>query len=361
MKKSLFYKFFPPPVFLRMPSVGFDISDQAIRFVEIIETRKGFVIGKYGFRNIAPGVIIGGEIKNTEELKKVLSSIHQEHNIDFANVSLPEQQSYLLTINVLTMKQSEIRGSLELQLEEYVPISMGDATFDYDIVNSSHKDKEHMELSLAAVPRTVAESYTSIFEHTGIMPIAFEVEAQAVARSIIPRGDKGTYMIVDFGKTQTGISIVSEETVVFTSTLNIGGSSLTKAIEKQFGVSTEEAENIKKEKGFLKNEETQEMFLVLMSTVSILKDEINKHYIYWNTHLDQDGGKRPKVEKVFMCGSDSNLTGFIDFVLPGLKTEIELGNAMVNVNTFDRYIPEIEFGDSLSYATAIGLALRPSE
>jgi len=361
MKTSLFYKLFPPPVFLRMPSVGFDISDQSIRFVELIETHKGLVIGKYGYRSVVPGIIEGGEIKKAEELREILSSMHEEFKIDFANVSLPEQQAYLLNINIPTMKRSEIRGSLELQLEEYVPISMGDATFDYDIVNGLNKEKDHMELSLAVVPRKVAEGYAGAFEHTGITPIAFEIEAQAVARAIIPHGDKGTYMIMDFGKTRTGISIVSEETVVFTSTINVGGLVLTKAIEKQFGISAEEAEKIKREQGFTKNKDTQEMFLTLMSTVSILKDEINKHYVYWNTHLDQDGEKRPKIEKVLLCGGDSNLAGFTDYLLSGLKTEIELANAMVNVNTFNHYIPEIEFSDSLSYATAIGLALRPSD
>lgn len=344
-----------------MPSVGFDISDQSIRFVELIETRRGLVIGKYGYRNIAPGVIEGGEIKNAEELRKILSSMHEEFKIDFANVSLPEQQAYLLNINIPKMKRSEIRGSLELQLEEYVPISMGDATFDYDIVDNSEKEKDHLDLSLAAVPRKVAEGYAGVFEHTGIIPIAFEVEAQAVARAIIPRGDQGTYMIMDFGKTRTGISIVSEEIVVFTSTINVGGLVLTKAIEKQFGITTEEAEKIKREQGFVKNKDTQEMFLTLMSTISILKDEINKHYVYWNTHLDQDGKKRPKIEKVLLCGGDSNLAGFTDYLLSGLKAEIELANAMINVNTFSNYIPEIEFSDSLSYAIAIGLALRPSD
>lgn len=344
-----------------MPSVGFDISDQSIRFVELIETRKGLVIGKYGYRAIPVGVIEGGEIIKNEELRKILSSMHEEFKIDFANVSLPEQQAYLLNINIPLMKRSEIRGSLELQLEEYVPISMGDATFDYDIVDGFHKEKDHLDLSLAAVPRKVAEGYAGVFEKTGITPIAFEVEAQAVARAIIPEGDMGTYMVMDFGKTRTGISIISEGTVVFTSTINVGGLVLTKAVEKQFGVNTEEAERIKKEQGFVRNKDTQEMFLTLMSTISILKDEINKHYVYWNTHLDQDGKKRPKVDKVLLCGGDSNLVGFTDYLASGLKAEIELANAMANVNTFDRYIPEIEFSDSLSYATAIGLALRPME
>lgn len=361
MKTNLFYKLFPPPVFLKMPSVGLDISDESLRFIELIETRKGLVIGKFGHRAIAPGVIEGGEIKNPNEVKKALSSLRSEYDIDFANVSLPEQQAYLLTVNLPKMKRSEIRGSLELQLEEYVPISMGEATFDYDVISSQKDETDHLALALVALPRKVTEGYANVFLETGITPIAFEVEAQAVARAVIPQGDKGTFMIMDFGKTRTGVSIVSEEEVVFTSTINIGGGILTKAIEKQFGVSSEEAERIKKEQGFVKNKNTQEMFLTLMSTISILKDEINKHYVYWHTHLDQYGKKRPKIEKVLLCGGDSNLTGFTDYLSSGLKTEVELANTMVNVNTFNRYIPEIEFTDSLSYATAIGLALRPAK
>jgi hypothetical protein len=37
---------------------------------------------------------------------------------------------------------------------------------------------------------------------------------------------------------------------------------------------------------------------------------------------------------------------------------VELGNPWINITDFKYYIPEIEFEDSLMYATAIGLALR---
>lgn len=343
-----------------MPSAGLDISDQSIRFVELMETRKGLVIGKYGQKSIDPGIIEGGEIKNTEALKKILSALWQEHRIECANISLPEQQAYLLDVNLPRMNRSEIRGSLELQLEEYVPISTVDATFDYDILKDTEKGNDQTRIALAAIPRKVTESYASAFQDTGIIPIAFEVEAQAIARAVVPRGDTGTYMVMDFGKTRTGISIVSEEAVVFTSTVNVGGAALTKAIEKQLGVTAEEAERIKKEQGFVKNNNTQEMFLSLMSTVSILKDEINRHYAYWHSHLDQNGARRPNIEKVLLCGGDSNLVGFTDYLSSGIQTNVELANAMVNVNSFSRYIPEIDFSDSLSYATAIGLALRPT-
>ena len=344
-----------------MSSVGLDISDQSIRFVELKETKNEFTVKKFGQRNIEPGIIVEGEIKNSDAVKKELAALHDEFKIEFANVSLREQQAYLLKLNLPKMKPIEIRGSLELQLEEYVPISPGEAVFDFDLIKSVSGQEDYLEVGLTALPRMVSESYASIFSGTGITPLTFEVEAQSIARAAIPKGDKGTFMIMDFGKTRTGISIVSEEVAVFTSTINVGGIALTKAIEKQFGVDTTEAERIKKEEGFAKGSNAQGMLLTLMSTISILRDEINKHYVYWHTHLDQYGKKRSKIEKVLLCGGDSNLAGFTDYLSSGLKAEVELANTMVNVNTFNHYIPEIEFSESLSYATAIGLALRSFE
>lgn len=344
-----------------MPAVGLDISDQSIRFVELKETKKGYEVKKFGTRSIEPGIIAEGEIKDADAVKKELTALRNDFKIEFANVSLPEQQAYLLQLNLPRMKQSEIRGSLELQLEEFVPISPSEAIFDFDIIKTVGGEDDHLEVGLTALPRKVSESYASIFPGTGITPLTFEVEAQSIARAAVPKGDKGTFMIMDFGKTRTGISIVSEEVPVFTSTISVGGVALTKAIEKQFGVDTAEAERIKKEEGFMKGSNAQGMLLTLMSTISILRDEINKHYVYWHTHLDQYGKKRPKIEKVLLCGGDSNLAGFTDYLSSGLKAEVELANTMVNVNTFNHYIPEIEFSDSLSYATAIGLALRSFE
>lgn len=341
-----------------MPTVGLDISDRSLRFMEFFETHRGLVMRRYGSSEIPQGVIEDGEIKNPDALRKILATLSKKHGIRFANVSLPEQHAYLLKIAVPKMKRSEIRGSIELQLEEHVPISAREAVFDYDILRYPEGDGM-IELALAVLPRAITESYAQAFSGTGITPLAFEVEAESMARAVIPRGDMRTFMVMDFGKTRTGISIISSGAVAFTSTVSIGGSVLTSAIEKQFGVSAEEAEKIKREQGFSKRKDTQGTFLALMSTVAILRDEINKHYTYWHTHAATDGTKRPTIEKVLLCGGDANLAGLTDYLSAGLKTEVELANTMVNVNTFEQYVPEIEFTESLSYATAIGLALRP--
>lgn len=357
MQRSKFYQFFPPPQFLQMPAVGIDISDASMRFVELIEKRKGFVIGRFGERPVPRGIIESGEVKKPVELRAIFTEIKKAYNLEFVSVSLPEEKAYLFELRLPTMKYGGLRGAIELSLEEHVPLKAEEALFDYDIVK---EDESSISISVAVVPYALVEGYLEAFAGTGITPVAFEIEAHSAARSVVPAADKGTSMIVDFGKTRTGISIVSEGFVQFTSTIPVGGSSLTEAIAKNLKVSYDEAEKIKRERSTSSKDASEDLALALMSTMSIMRDEISRHQSYWQEHTDDYGKKRPMIDKIYLCGGDSNLSGFVEYLASGLSAPVELANAMINVNTLEEYIPEISFNDSLRYATAIGLALRRS-
>lgn len=354
--KNLFQRLFPPPEFLKMPASGVDISDESIHFTSIKDGKNGFIIKNFGERKIPNGVITSGYVKEPQEFARILDSLKKDLPSSFISVSLPEQHAYLLKLKLPKMKASEIRSSIELQLEDNIPISVAEAVFDYEVVENSNESD--MEVELSAFPRAIVENYLSMFKEVGLYPTAFEIEAQAIARSVIEYGDSGTFMIIDFGKIRTGISIVSGGLVRFASTVDIGGNTITKAVENLLKVSREEAERLKKEKGVVGKKDNEELFLTMMSVVAVLKEEVRKHYLYWHTHKDPYGKKRPKVEKIILCGGDANLKGLPEYLSTDLNIEVGLANVIVNINSLSEYIPEMNFEDSLHYATAIGLALR---
>lgn len=358
MKRSKFYQFSPPPQFLQMPAVGLDISDISMRFVELVENRKGLVIGRFGDLAIPRGVIESGDVKKIDALRAVFADLKKIHNLEFVSVSLPEEKAYLFELKLPLMKRNHIRGAIELVLEEQVPLSANEALFDYDIFK---EDETSIYVSVSVVPVSLVDMYLEAFSGTGLTPVAFEVESHSVARSVIPEGEVGTFMTVDFGRTRTGIAIISDDVVKFTSTVQVGGGSLTDAIAKNLKVSHEEAEKIKHKQGISGQNTNEDLSLALMSTVSILRDEIRKHQDYWQGHVDDYGKTRPSIQKIYLCGGDSNLAGFTSYLSSGLTVPVELANTMVNVNTLDEYIPEISFNDSLRYAAALGLSLRRSK
>ena len=350
----LFTKFFPTPRFLKMPAVGLDISDQSIHFVELVPQGEAYVLGRFGEKKIPAGAMESGKIKDFDGLKKALAGLAGEFGLSFVNVSLPEEQAYMAKMSLPPVRKRELRESISLQLEEYIPLKVEESVFDYEVLAESEKG---YELQVSALPRSIAENYLRLFSGTGLTPLVFEIEAQAIARAVVPNSDKRTRMLIDFGGTRTGLAVVSDNVVVFTSTLDIGGRTLDTAIEKTFNVEQKEAERLKKEFGLLKNSEKKDLSLTLMHPVSVLKDEVNRLFVYWHTHREPGVSDKKKIENIILCGGDSNLLGFTDYMSANLKVPVSTANVWINVNSFNDYIPELPFEDSLRYATAIGLSL----
>ncbi|HAS80952.1 MAG: Type IV pilus assembly protein PilM [Candidatus Nomurabacteria bacterium GW2011_GWE1_32_28] len=355
MFSNSYKRFFPVPKFLALPSFGLDISDESIKFVELIRSKEGIRVNRYGEKKIPAGIIESGKIKNSKGMEDVLTSLRKEEGLKFVRVSLPEEQVYLFNLNLEKLGLDNIKEGIELSLEEYIPIPAQDAIFDYELLG---EDDQYLKLEVAAIPKNIIESYLSIFKNSTISVKSFELEAQSIARAVVKNGDLETYMIVDFGEKRTGIFIISKGVVIFTSTLDVGGVMLTEMIEKNFKISFEEAEKRKKECGLRRSAENTEIFSVLLNGVSILRDEIVKHFLYWHTHKDEEGKDRPVIKKIILCGGDSNLVGLSEYFSVSMKTNVEIANVWVNIIDTEKHTPDMNIDQSLTFATALGLALR---
>ncbi len=354
MSHKGYKKFFPTPQFLSKPSFGLDISDESIKYIEFLETRKGLRIGRYGEKAVPSGIIESGKIVAANRLKDILSVLKKEQKIESVRASLPEEQIYLFRLKLPKEGAKNIREMIELSLEEHVPVPPAEIIFDYELYQ---EDENNFDVEVAAVPKSIIQSYLSIFTDSGLVVPSLELEAQALVRVVVKKGDKDVHMIVDFGKQRTGISIVDHGMVVFTTTIDMGGVMLTNLIEKNFKVSFEEAEKMKIKYGLTRNAKNQEIFSTLLNGVSIVKDEIEKHFIYWHTHKDEDGKDRQPIKRIILCGGDSNLIGFAEYLSISMRQSVELADVWQNILSSSDYVPEMSLEDSLSYATAIGLAL----
>jgi len=342
-----------------MQAMGLDISDRSVRYVQLVRSRRGLKIGDFGARRVPDDVIKEGEIKDIDGLAKAFKGLRSDLGTELVNVSLPEERAYVVKFRTPALKMSDVRTSLELQLSDHVPLSPDEAVFDYDIIGSRKKARrKELDVALSAMPRSSVEQYLAFLSRVHLSPIALEIEAQASARAVVPRGDHGTFMVIDLGEMRTGISVVEAGTVVQSSSVGIGGRSVTEAIQKTLGIGFDEAEQIKIEKGITGSKHDEKLFPAILSVVAAIRDEVSKHFLYWHTHTGHAEEKHQPVERVILCGGNAPMLGLSDYVSSGLSVEAELADVMVNIQSLDEYIPEMTFHESLQYATAIGLALR---
>ena len=352
-------KILPPPRYITMPSIGVDISDTSLKYIKFTpasHNRAALKLEQWGDIDIPQGVLERGSIVDREKLSAALVEMRTRTGVDHVRVSLPEERAYIFETEVKRgTPYKEIRGLLEFRLEENVPLSPRDAFFDYDVVEDDLRAGVYRVLVTAYSRETVMSYYEACYA-AGVVPVSFEVEAQAIARATLPAADRLTHMIVDFGKTRTGIGIVYQGALMYTSTIDIGGNELSSALRSQLGEKDEsEFTRIKNTYGLVRGVNDSAVYDALITTMSAIKDEIATRVNYWNMR-DIDREER-QIESIILCGGSVNMKG-----LPGYFTEtlgIEAKRARVWDNAFDieEVIPAIGRRYSYGYATAVGLAL----
>jgi Tfp pilus assembly PilM family ATPase len=200
-------------------------------------------------------------------------------------------------------------------------------------------------------------SYYEACKAAGMIPLSFEIEAQAIARASVPKDREGTYMIVDFGKTRMGVGIVYNGTLMYTSTMEVAGTQMSADMRTVLGdVAESELTKIKNTKGLTHTKDNQKVADILRSYAETIAEELSIRMHYWHSRgIDRE---ERTIKKVIICGGSANLFGLPEFLSEKLEMPTERAQVWANAFSLDEHIPEITRRYSYGYATAIGLALK---
>ncbi len=322
MSSSLLFKLFPPPLFLMTPYAGLDISDDAIKCIEFHRTSHGLRISKYASQALPPGLIIGGDIKDEKAFVAILSDFSAKNNLTRVKVSIPEEKAYLFQTEVPSSDFRSIAQNIDFKLEQNVPLAAADALFQFDLMPRAVTG-DSLRASVSVVPRAYIEHYMSVLRQAKLAPVAFEVVPKAIVTAYMSERSKGAHLVVNVTKKKTGLYIVSEGVVCFTSTISWGGDDLRAITEDSSGSNA-------------------------------LMVEIDRVYSYWMTRSDIHSG----IVEVVVVGSDTVACEALirNSANPSVPHSIlpDIWRNAFDVNT---YVPPITHADSLDYAVAAGLAL----
>lgn len=345
-------KFFPVPRFLDMRAAGIDISFQTVRLIKFSENSAGLKLSSWDEMKIPPGSLYATEEKDRAVLVDVLKKLKEKHKLHFVNVSMPEQEGYVFSLLVNGTTDKEVRQSILFQMEENIPLKPDEAVFDYQILKESP-----LEVVVTAYPKHYVDEAIDLCQKAGLKPIGFYTAADAICRAVVPRGDKKTHIVVNFGARNTGVAIVSKGIVVFTSNLNFGTETLTSAIAKEFGVETAQAEEIKRGEKEMGKKEMTKLLFSFINPISGLRDEVEKVRQYWKSHHNKEKSADKDIVGVYLCGEDAYIPGLDEYLSGALKLPVNRANVWVNALDFAKQVPGIHARESLNYPSAVGLAL----
>lgn len=349
---------FPTPELLAPRTFGVDISDASIKWLALEPHADAHRVAAWGLEPLQEGIVEQGLVRDHHALATVLHEIAAHlGGISHAHVALPEEAAYVFDMRVpSTISRDEVLHMIEFEFEGRVPIPVSSAVYDFDVISSQGGN---MHIAVVVFPRELAESYVAAFEEAGLTLLSLELKARSIARAVMASGDDSIVLLVDFGRERTGLAVAQHGVPIFTSTVEVGGDSITRSLVKSLSLSPEAAERFRNEKGLLaRGAEDSAGLAAVTSVASALADEVARHYRYWDTRRDEHGERMTPVSRVILVGGSSNLRGIEDFLAARIQAPVVRGDIWQNICRFDDYIPPIERSISLQFAIAAGLALR---
>lgn len=344
---------FAPPRYLVPSPVGFDLSTSGVKAVRLSEHPHGLELARYAEVRLPSGAFVDGEIADAAAVSAAIAEAAAGIGAYSANATLPESKSYLFETNAAGTTKEEWRVVVEQRLDELVPLPPSETAFDLVGIGADQAGEKIVGVGYA---RRIVDQTLSAFDAARVSVRTLEGETFAMARSLVRVGDPSTILIIDIGKTTTKMAIVTLGIPRFAATFGIGGHALTLAVQKHFGVTEAEARRVKAEKGIVPAPGNEDYLAAMLSTVSAIRDELSRRLEYWQTKAA--AGSHEPVARAIVAGGNASLRGLPEYLSGALNIPVSAGDVFTNLASRDAWIPELDYSESLAYATAIGLALR---
>ena len=335
--------------------IGLDIGSFSIKVVALSKKGQGFrletigiALNPYGAR---PGADDASQTRVAEAVKKLLSDLKIAGAK--AAMALDESQVYTKVIVMPVLSDSELASAIHWEAEQYVPVPLDQVNIDYEVISRPEKGSadQKMEVLLVGAPKTAVKQMAQFSEKCGVELVSLETELIAVSRSMIPdTNEPAPIMLVHLGSSSTDIAVVKSGMLVFTHSLESGGSALTRVLANELGLEFPQAEEYKRSYGLdpsqLEGKVRESLFPLVERNFSDMKKALS----YYNSAHQEE-----PIKRVVLSGGAALLPELVSAMAESLALEVVLGNAFVRVEPSEHAsIP----GDTVSFATAVGLAMK---
>ncbi|HEX4955858.1 MAG TPA: type IV pilus assembly protein PilM [Thermoanaerobaculia bacterium] len=339
--------------------VGLDLGSSAIKLVELKERKAGeFHLVRLGVESLSPEAIVDGSIMDSSLVVDTIHKLVDETKVKAGNfaTSLSGHSVIIKKIQLPAMAPEALAESIQWEAEQYIPFDINDVRLDYVVLSEGEPGRDSMEVLLVAVKRDKVNDYVSVISQAGKTPVLVDVDSFAVQNAYEANYDLDpmkTIALVNMGAAVTSINILSRGTTVFWRDITFGGNQFTEALQREFNLSFEQAEQLKKGENVDRFTPTDAR-PVLDAVSAEMAEEIRKTFDFFSATSSEG-----PVEEIVLSGGCS-LTPNLKQVLEGrFNVPTELMNPLRRIRYRDSdFASEYLQSIAPTLAVAVGLAIR---
>jgi type IV pilus assembly protein PilM len=341
--------------------VGVDIGSSSVKAVELQGKPGNLQLVSLGYENLQSDSIVDGQIMELNDVSNVISNIFREHQIKTDRIVAGVSGHSVIVKNIVVpqMTEEELEESIEWHAEEHIPFDIADVSLDYQIIGNS---PDALHILMAACKRDKIANVKQAIQLAGKLPAIIDVDAFALQNCYEVNYQPMPGQIVallNIGAATMNINILNGMKSVFTRDVSVGGNQYTSLLQRELGLSHEQAESVKRGLPLPEGTEARAIEPILETVSDILALEIQKTMDFYRATAEEGEGM---VQKIYISGGGSKLPGLSDYLSKRFEVPVEVFDPFrqikVDVRRFDpdymrEVVPEM--------AVAVGLALRGVE
>lgn len=346
--------------------IGIDIGSSSIKIVQLSKKGGRAILETYG--ELALGPYTGksaGEATNLN-LSKIVEAVadmlkEKEVNITTrtCGLAIPFSSSLMVVVDMPNLPRNQLQQMIPIEARKYIPVPISEVTLDWYIIpkdknaeltKEKENQRDNLEVLIVALHNDTLNNYKEIVTKNALDAKFFEIEIFSTMRAVLDQ-EVAPVMIVDMGATTTKLYIVEKGILRSSHMISRGSHNITNELSKSLGISLEDAEYLKREKGIDGEIDGIKIKEVVSITLNYVFSEANQASLAFEKKYNKP------ISKVMLVGGGSALKGVVDVAKKHFKTEVIAGDPFSKV-VAPAFLEKVLKETGPEFAVAVGVALR---
>ena len=335
---------------------GLDVGSSSIKMVELEGKGDNLSLVNLGFENLPSDTIIDGQIMELNTVSDVIRNLCVNHGVNADNVVTGVSGHSVIIKNIVLprMSREELEESIDWHAEEHIPFDLADVSLDYQVTAET---SEATHVLIAACKRDRIDNIRQAIQLSGRQPVVIDVDTFALQNCYEANyhpTESDVVTLLNIGASTMNVNIVKGTRSLFTRDITVGGSQFTDVIQRNLGLSYQQAEAMKR--GSVHTSDEKSIEPLISNVTEIVANEIQKTFDFYRAQSDDS---QTVVKKILISGGGSKLQGFAQELSARLQLPVEIMNPFRSIRVDDRKFDPGYINDVMpEMAVAVGLAIR---
>lgn len=229
--------------------IGLDIGSSSVKAVQLKKRGTGWALQAFGMQPLFAQTIVDGMIMDQGAVVEAIRALWGRLKLKQKEVAiaLAGHSVIIKKIAVPAMRPDELARNIRTEASHHIPFGADSVEVDYHVTNQQNAAGQ-TELLLVAARKDVVSDYMQVCRDAALVPQVIDVAAFATQNGFEANytlDPRETVVLINIGAAISNINIVRGGVSLFTRDVTIGGNAFTEEIQKQLGISNEEADAYK--------------------------------------------------------------------------------------------------------------------